>query len=83
MSESVSMLELSEIIGEEATLKAIDAFAGRRCYFKKKPNALQFPDQAAKEGYMKNLFYSGRSLQYIAEKVELSIEQTRKIINKK
>ena len=83
MPESVTMTELCSVIGEEATQKAIDAFAGRRCYFNKKPNALQFPTQAAKEEYIKNLFYAGRSPQYIAEKVGLGIDQTRTIIYKK
>lgn len=77
------MYELAQVIGEDMAQEAIDAFAGRPCYFSKKQTALQFPDQDSKEEYIKNLFFkSGRSVEYIADRIGLSVDRTRKIINR-
>lgn len=77
------MYELAQVIGEDMTQEAIDAFAGRPYYFSKKQTVMQFLDQDSKEEYIKNLFFkSGRSVEYIADRIGLSVDRTRKIINK-
>lgn len=46
--------------------------------------ALEFPGKPEKHEYIKNLFYnSGKSVNEIAEKVGMSIDHIRKIINER
>jgi hypothetical protein len=84
MPKSVSIKEMIDVIGEEAVQKLIDNFAGRTCYFKKDPNAIEFPDQESKERFARNAFYSGAlSLSEISVQLGLSVDHVRKLINKK
>lgn len=84
MSKSVSITEIIDVIGEDMTQKLIDNFAGRTCYFNKKPNAIEFPDQESKEQFARNAFYSGAmSLSDISDQMSLSVDHVRKLINKR
>ena len=82
MSNTASIQKVKELIGDEAVQVMIDNFAGMLLYIPKK--GIDFLDQEAKELYIRNLFFeSGRSIEYIADKVDLSIDRVRKIINKR
>lgn len=84
MSKSVSTTEIIDVIGEDMTQKLIDNFAGRTCYFRKDPNAIEFPDQESKEQFARNAFYSGAmSLSEISDQMSLSVDHVRKLINKR
>jgi Mor family transcriptional regulator len=84
MPKSVSIKEMIDVIGEEAVQKLIDNFAGRTCYFKKDPIAIEFPDQESKELFAKNAFHNGTlSVPEIADYLKLSVDHVRKLINKK
>jgi len=81
MSSRVTIDELTDCIGEEAVEKLLNTFAGRSCYFNKKPKAIEFPDQESKELFAKNAFKSGTlTVQEIAQYLELSVGQVRRII---
>ena len=84
MSKSVSITEIIDVIGEDMTQKLIDNFAGRTCYFNKKQNIIEFPDQESKEQFARNAFYSGAmSLSDISDQMSLSVDHVRKLINKR
>lgn len=81
MASRVSIDELTDCIGEDAVEKLLDSFAGRSCYFNKKPKAIEFPDQESKELFAKNAFRSGSLTVFeIADYLELSVGHVRKII---
>lgn len=83
MAGRVSIDELTDCIGEEAVEKLLNTFAGRSCYFNKKPKAIEFPDQESKELFARNSFYSGTmSVSEIADYLELSVDHVRKLIKK-
>lgn len=84
MPKSVSINEMIDVIGEDAVQKLIDNFAGRTCYFNKKQNIIEFPDQESKERFARNAFYSGSlSLSEISVQMGLSVDHVRKLINKR
>jgi hypothetical protein len=81
MSSRVSIDELTDCIGEDAVQRLIDSFAGRSCYFNKKPKAIEFPDQESKELFARNSFRSGSlTVSEIADYLELSDGQVRRMI---
>lgn len=84
MAKSVTVYELSQVIGKQAVQDAINAFGGMSCYLSTDPMALEFPGKPEKHEYIKNLFFnSGKSVNEIAEKVGMSIDHIRKIINER
>lgn len=79
MPKKVGLHDLKKVIGEENTKKLYDAFAGMNIYMPKK--GIKFSNQKEKEQYIRNLyFHAGKSVQYIANNVDLSIDRIRKII---
>lgn len=84
MPKSVSITEIIDVIGEDMTQKLIDSFAGRTFYFKKDPNAIEFPDQESKEQFARNAYHSGvLNVPEISAKLGLSVDHVRKLINKR
>jgi len=84
MSKSVTIPEIIDVIGKDMTQMLIDNFAGRTFYFKKDPKAIEFPDQESKEQFARNAFRSGSlTVPQIAASLELSVDHTRKLINKR
>ncbi|MCG9969951.1 hypothetical protein L9W92_18305 [Pelotomaculum terephthalicicum JT] len=81
MNNTVSLQEVTPDIGEKAAQVLKDKRAGYRIYITKKPT--DFPDQASKEQYIKNAYYSGQTLDEIADDVGLSPEYVGKIVRKK
>lgn len=79
---TVSFYEVKEVIGEEAAQKMMENFPCKQLYI---PNKMpEFPDNETRNQYIKNLFYNaGKSVNEIADRVDLSIETVRKIINRK
>ncbi len=81
MASRVSIDELTDCIGEDAVEKLLDNFAGRNCYFNKKPKAIEFPDQESKEIFARNAHKSGAlTIPEIAQYLELSVGQVRRMI---
>jgi Mor family transcriptional regulator len=84
MAKSVTVFEISQVIGKDMTQKLIEEYGGMSCYLSTDPMALEFPGKPEKHEYIKNLFYnSGKSVNEIAEKVGMSIDHIRKIINER
>lgn len=83
MAKMVSTSEMIEALGKEEYQKLCDRFAGGSHYFRKDPNAIDFPDQASKEQYIRNLFYSSKTPQEIADLMNMSVDRIGKIINKR
>lgn len=82
MPKKVGLHELKKVIGEENTNKLYDAFAGMNIYMPKK--GIKFSTQKEKEQYIRNLFFdAGKSVEYIANNVDLSVDRVRKIICKR
>lgn len=80
-SSRVSIDELTDCIGEDAVEKLLDNFAGRSCYFNKKPKAIEFPDQESKKLFVMNSFRSGSlTIPEIADYLEVSDGQVRRMI---
>lgn len=84
MAKSVTVYEISQVIGKDMTQKLIEEYGGMSCYLSTDPMALEFPGKPEKHEYIKNLFFnSGKSVNEIAEKVGMSIDHIRKIINER
>lgn len=82
MPEKVSLSELKKIMGDNIVNKLYDEFAGMIIYIPKK--GIKFPNQKAKEQYIFNCFYeSNVQISEIAERVDLSEDRIRKILDKK
>jgi Mor family transcriptional regulator len=77
---TVKFYEIKELIGEEAAQKMMEEFPCMHLYI---PNKMpEFPDNETRNKYMKNLFHnSGKSVPEIADRMDLSIETVRKIVN--
>lgn len=81
MPKKVSLNELKKKIGEEVVQKLYDEFAGMMIYIPKKGIDMT---QEEKEQYIFNCFYeSNVKIPEIAERVGLSEDRTRKILDKK
>ena len=83
MAKMVSTNEMIEALGKEEYQKLCDRFAGGSHYFRKDPNAIDFPDQATKEQYIKNLYHSSKTPKEIADIMGLSVDRINKIITKR
>lgn len=82
MPEKVSLSELKKIMGDNIVNKLYDEFAGMIIYIPKK--GIKFSNQEAKEQYIFNCFYeSNVQISEIAERVDLSEDRIRKILDKK
>lgn len=77
---TVSFYKVKEVIGEEAAQKMMEKFPCMQLYI---PNRMpEFPDNETRNQYIKNLFFnSAKSVDQIADRVDLSIGRVRKIIN--
>lgn len=81
MPRQVNINELKKKIGEEVVQKLYDEFAGMMIYIPKKGIDMT---QEEKEQYIFNCFYeSNVKIPEIAERVGLSEDRTRKILDKK
>ncbi|QUH18693.1 Mor transcription activator family protein [Alkaliphilus sp. B6464] len=84
MAKSVTVYEVSQVIGKDMAQKLIEEYGGMSCYLSTDPMALEFPGKPEKNEYIKNLFFnSGKSVNEIAEKVGMSIDHIRKIVNER
>lgn len=82
MPNYIPIHELKDSLGDEAVNIMMDKYPGMLLYIPKK--GIEFIDQESKEQYIRNLFFdSGKSIEYIADKVDLSKDRVRKIINKR
>ena len=81
MTNEVSIQQIKEVIGEENLQKLVDHFPGKLIYIPKK--GIQFPDQASRNNYIRDQYFSGMDIEFIAEQVGLSKDRTRKIANKR
>ncbi|KXG42655.1 Mor transcription activator family protein [Tepidibacillus decaturensis] len=78
MPKSVSFAEIKPIIGEEAALRLIDKYADSQVYI---PNKMpEFPNPETRNEYIRNLSYSGKSIQELAEQFDLSKGYIYKIL---
>lgn len=74
-----SIYEVKELIGEGALQTIVDNYPGVRFYVPKKK--IYFPDQASKEEYIKNLFFSSAwKIEKIADEVGLSVDRIKQIV---
>jgi DNA-binding NarL/FixJ family response regulator len=82
LPKSVSIYEIKEVIGEETVLKMIEQFPCSQLYI---PNKIpEFPDLDKRNQYIKNLYFSsGKSINEIAAKVDLSTDRVRKIVSQR
>lgn len=80
MPKKVSLNELKKKMGDEIVKKLYDEFAGRMIYVPKKSIDMT---QDEKEMIIYNLFYeAGVDKTEIAERMNLSIDRTTKILKK-
>ncbi len=83
MKKTVSVYEISKVIGESNTKTLIDNFGGMTCYFSTDPMAIKYSDKPERNQVIKNLFFdSGLSVNEISKRMNLSSDHVRKIINK-
>lgn len=79
---SVQFYDIKEVIGEEAAQRIIELFPCTSLYIPSKMP--EFEDLSLRNEYIKNLFFnSAKSIPEIADKVGLSIDRVRKIINQR
>jgi hypothetical protein len=80
MPKTVSVYEISQVIGKDVTRELIDAFGGMSCFFSTDPMALEVPGKAEKHEYIVNLFHSGISPDEIAARTGMDKRSITRII---
>lgn len=80
MAKTVSVYDISQIIGTEATQSLIDTFPGALAYFSTDPTAIEFPSKVNRNEVIVNMFYSGMSYDKIAEMTGMSKRNICRII---
>ena len=82
MSRTVSVYDVSQVIGKDAAQSLVDAFPGATLYISTDPAALEFPSKVDRNEVILNMFYeSGLSVKDIADRVHLSQRQVINIIS--
>lgn len=80
MPKAVSVYEISQVIGKDATQILIDAFPGYSTYWSTDPMALEVSGKAEKYEYIVNLFHSGISPDKIAARTGMDKRSITRII---
>lgn len=80
MSRTVTVYDISQVIGIEATQALVDAFPGASVYISTDPAALEFPSKDDRNDFIVNLFYSGKTYNEIADLTGMSKRNISRII---
>lgn len=80
MSRTVSVYDVSQVIGKDAAQSLVDAFPGATLYISTDPCALEFPSKVDRNQFIMNSFHAGMSFRQIADKVQLDERSIARII---